>query len=34
MSRFTRTTFMFLLLIPATSLPAQDEAAEVDPQYT
>ena len=34
MSRFTRITFFFVLLIPAATLLAQDEASEVDPKYT
>ena len=34
MSRFTRISFVFFLLIPAATLLAQDDATEVDPQYT
>jgi oligoendopeptidase F len=34
MSRLTRITFVFFLLLPAASLLAQDDATEVDPQYT
>ena len=34
MNRLFRTTFVFLLLTPATTLLAQDEATEVDPKYT
>ena len=34
MSRLFRTTFVFLLLIPAATLLAQDAATEVDPKYT
>ena len=34
MSRLFRTTLLIFLLIPATTLLAQDEATEVDPRYT
>jgi len=34
MSRLFRTTLLIFLLIPATTLLAQDEATEVDPKYT
>ena len=34
MSRLFHSPFMFLLLIPAAALLAQDEAAEVDPHVT
>ncbi len=34
MGRLFRTTFVMFLLIPAATLLAQDDATEVDPQYT
>jgi oligoendopeptidase F len=34
MSRLSRITFAFFLLLPAATLLAQDEATEVDPKYT
>ncbi len=34
MSRFYRTTLLFFLMSPAATLLAQDDATEVDPQYT
>ena len=34
MSRSLRTALLFFLLIPAATLLAQDDATEVDPQYT
>jgi oligoendopeptidase F len=34
MGRFYRTTLLFFLMSPAATLLAQDDATEVDPQYT